>query len=247
MENLVRQFQEDATTLVETLVTTGPLRPSKVRAVASSVVRKWLIDGHINQLSRVVGETLTLPVVGTDKAVVEIAADPQIRFFMAGGVALDGEPLRGMYLSDAPFMGQVPISREGLATVMLKPSQYLKSPRIYFDGQWFTAEQVIRFVANKHGGVHLDSSRDQEWQNILERASRFFLIGNPDHLEERQIIEKSSPEHEVLVVLPRERGVVWTCLEIELLSAAQALVSVHAGNETLLDLPVGESNDKAEA
>ena len=239
MENILGQFEEDATTRAETLVCEGPLRPSKVRAIASTSVRKWLIDGNLNRLSRTVGGTLTLPAVSTSLAVAEITADNQVRFFMAGGIVLDGELLQGIYLSDAPFQGQPPISREGLVTTLYRPSKYLKSPRIYFDSKWFTAEQVINFIANKHGGVHLDPSRDQGWQVALEQAARFFLVGNPDYLDERQVIEKFSPRHEVLVVLPRERGVVWTCLEIELLSAAQALVNVHLAEEPLLELPFG--------
>jgi hypothetical protein len=142
--------------------------------------------------------------------------------------------LRGLYVSDAPFEGQPPISGDGLTTTMLEPSRYLRSPRVYHRGRWFTAEQVIRFVANKHGGVHLDRSREQDWQSALEEAARFFKVGNPDHLTERQVIERRSPEHSVLVVLPRESGWIWSCLEIELLAAAQALISVHFRGERLL-------------
>ena len=65
-----------------------------------------------------------------------------------------------------------------------------------------------------------------------------FLVGNPERLTTRQIVEKRPPayaEHTILLVLPREVAVTWTCLEIELLSAAQALVNVRFKGEPLLE------------
>lgn len=235
MQNLRQGFEEDAAALAEFLICPGPLRPSHVRVSASAVVRRWLLDGQLNRLSQELDGALTLPTVDTSSAVAEIAANPSVQFFMAGGVILDGEVLRGLYVSDAPYEGCPPISGAGLGTSLLQPSRYLRSRRVFHKGQWFTAEQVIRFVANKHGGVHFDMTREYEWQCSLENAARFFVVGNPERLKERQIIEGRSPEHTILLVLPREVGFVWSCLEIELLSAAQSLVNVNLDGEPLLE------------
>ena len=170
--DLQKQFGEDATALVELLTSPGPLRPSNVRVVAAALVRKWLLDGNLNLLAKELGDSVGLPVVNTTKVVLEIGSDPGITFFLAGGVQLDGELLHSFYVSDAPYEGKAAISGGDLS--FLRLHHFLKSPRIFYQGDWFTAEQVIKFVANKYGGVHFDLSRQHDWQTRLEAAAKCF-------------------------------------------------------------------------
>ena len=50
--------------------------------------------------------------------------------------------------------------------------------RLYFEGDYFSCEEIITFTANKLGGVHLDAKRNSR-QEKLERAARFMTFGGP--------------------------------------------------------------------
>lgn len=148
---------------------------------------------------------------------------------------MDGVPIRGYYVADSPFEGRPPIPIDTMPTVHLAPSRFLKMKRVLHDAKWFNAEQVVQFVANKHGGVHFDESRDRPWHEELERAAAFFTIGNPDGLTERQLIETRTPQHSIRLILPKEIGHLWTCLDIELLAVAQSLTNIHCNDRPLFE------------
>jgi hypothetical protein len=152
---------------------------------------------------------------------------------MSGGIMMDGIPIKGYYASDEPFSGTPQIPTTSMDYVDVSPSKFLSSKRIYFDGTWFTTEHVIRFMANKFGGVHFDKRRTEPWQSKLETASGFFTVGNPNNLTKRQLIETTSPKHNIHLVLPKEVGHLWTCLDIELLAIAQSLGNIACNGTRL--------------
>ena len=234
MSALKAQFEEDTRALAQFLTRRDPLPPSHVRIVACGIVRKWLIDDQISALAREIECTFTLPVLDTSSIAQAIASGVSVRFFMPGGVLWDGVPIRGFYVSDDPYEGSPLIPIDSMHYVDLPPRKFLNARRVYHVGEWFTTEQIIRFIANKYGGVHFDPTRDKPWQRNLENASEFFTVGNPDNLRERQLLETTSPKHKILLVLPKEAGHLWTCLDIELLAIAQSLINVRCNGEPLL-------------
>lgn len=235
MSALKAQFEEDTRALVQFLNRRDPLPPSHVRIVACAIVRKWLIDNQIAALSREVGCTFTLPILDTSKIAQAIASGASVSFFMAGGVIMDGVPIRGFYFSEEPFEGSPKIPIDSMNYMDLPPKKFLKARRVYHMGEWFTTEQIIRFIANKYGGVHFDPTRDKLWQRNLENASEFFTVGNPNNLRESKVIETTSPKHKVLLVLPKEAGHLWTCLDIELLAVAQSLINIRCNGVPLIE------------
>lgn len=52
--------------------------------------------------------------------------------------------------------------------------------------------------------------------------------------KELRIVELGEPGGPCMIILPKEQGNLWTCLDIELLSAAQALLNVHCNDERLI-------------
>ena len=70
---------------------------------------------------------------------------------------------------------------------------------------------------------------------MIEEAANYFVAGNPDGLSERMIIEPYNDKHRILVVLPKETGYKWNCLDVELLSAAQAFLNIHVNGEQLVE------------
>lgn len=234
MDALKTQFEEDLAALAEILVRSDPLPPSHVRVTACAIVRKWLLDGQLNKLANHLGVTFTLPGLDTSAVVSAIERDGDIKFFLTGGVVLDGVPISGFYVSDAAFTGQPALPIHQMSGVVFRPSRYLKAPRVYHDGVWFNVEQIVRYMANKRGGVHFDEHLQHDWERRLSEAAEFFTLGNPDGHDRLEIVETRSPRHHVHLVLPREVGHVWSCLDVELLSVAQALVNVYCNDERLL-------------
>ncbi len=238
-EALQRHLEEDLATLLELLVRSDPLPPRHVRSVGSAIVRKWLIEGALNQLAHQLGVKFELPAYDTSAVFLALPQAPEVKFYLAGGICLGGIPVRSMYASSAPFSGSLPVPAE-TEVALYSPGKFLGSKRIFFDGHSFSAEQVITFVANKHGGVHFDKSRDKPWQEHLERAAAYMTFGNPNNEKKSRVVDLEEPGGPCLIVIPNETGNIWSCLEIEMLSAAQALLNVHCNGARLL-ITEGES------
>ncbi|PPC96084.1 MAG: hypothetical protein CTY32_06885 [Methylotenera sp.] len=233
MSTLQKHLEEDLATLHELLYTKGPLPPRHVRSVASAIVRKWLVEGALNKLAHELSVKFELVAYGTSAVFDALPNAPEVNFFLAGGVNLNGLPIRSMYASRAPYTGNPPIPVD-TPVEFFPPGKYLGSKRIYFEGNSFSAEQIITFVANKAGGVHLDLRREKPWQEQLEQAAAYMTFGNPNNETKRRIVELGEPGGPCMLVLPKERGNIWSCLEIEMLSAAQALLNVRCNGESLI-------------
>lgn len=159
---------------------------------------------------------------------------------MAGGVLMNGVPIQGYYVSDGPANddGSPVIPIHKMKYELFKSSELLKSKRIYFNGHWFNFSEIIKFCANKYGGVHLDKKYSKSWEQELENASNYFVAGNPDDYNELKTIEPYSAKHQILLTLPKEKGHIWNCLDIELLAAANALINIHVNGDRILQYEV---------
>lgn len=187
-----KHLEEDLTTLSELLIRSDPLPPRHVRAVGSAIVRKWLVDGVLNQLANELSVKFELPAYETSEVFSALPQAPEINFFLAGGIYLGGLPIRSIYSSKAPYSGTPPIPIE-TSIALYSPGKYLSSKRIFFKGHVFTAEQIISFVANKHGGVHFDPRREKPWHEHLESAANYMTFGNPNNETEARIVELGEP------------------------------------------------------
>lgn len=228
----ITQFEEDLAVLYDVLNTPSPLSPQKVRLVASSTVRKWLLDGHINQLAKELDVLFELPAYDTTEVFKSIENGAPINFFLAGGIMLGGIPIRSMYSSSIPFDGKPPIPADTPIS-LISPGKYINSKRLYHNGKSFSAERILLFVANKHGGVHLDFNRSAENERLLQ-AANYMTFGNPNGESKARVVELEGLGGRCMVVVPPEKGNLWSALEIEMLSAAQSLLNIHCNRERLL-------------
>lgn len=187
----------------------------------------------LNRLAFESAVKFELPAYDTTEVFLALPNYPEINFFLAGGIHLGGEPVRSIYASRLPYSGKSPIPAE-TSIALYTPGKYLGSKRISFEGHSFSAEQIISFVANKHGGVHLDSVREKQWQGHLERAASYMTFGNPNNEKKTGVVELGDVGGPCMIVIPKEKGNLWSCLEIEMLSAAQALLNVHINGQPLV-------------
>ena len=207
-EELAIHLTEDLNALNKFLYSTEPLHPSHVRITASAILRKWFIESWIDKLAKEASVEYTFASLDTTNIVSAIDEDKDIQFFMTGGVNMDGLPIQGYYVSDGPpnSDGTSVIPIDKMEYKLFKPSRLLNSKRVYHNGTWFNFSEIIKFCANKYGGVHLDKRYTKEWQAKLEVASNYFIAGNPNHENERKIVEPYSDKHRILLVLPKEKG-----------------------------------------
>jgi hypothetical protein len=237
LKELAQQLSEDLNALSRFLVSSEPLHPSHVRITAAPVLRKWFIEGLINRLSSHANVEYTFNSLCTEDIVSVIESNPAIQFFLTGGIMMDGLPVQGYYVSDnpPPIDGSPEIPIKKMRYKLFKPSKLLKSKRLFFKGSWFNFRDIIVFCANKYGGVHFDINRSKAWEKKIEEASQYFVAGNPNGLKKRQIIEPYTDENRILLVLPREKGNIWNCVDIELLAAAQALTNIYVNGEPVAE------------
>ena len=228
-----KQLEEDLATIADLLITRGPLPTHHVRAVAPAIVRKWLIDGNLNQLAKELSVTFELPTYDTTQTFAKLSNASSVKFFMAGGIPIGGVPIRWVYASSQTYSGQPDVPVEA-SRVKLNPGRFLQAKRVFFEGQAFSAEQILLFVANKGGGVHFDQRRDKPWHEPLERAAAYMTFGNPNNEAEPRLVELGEPGGPCMFIVPNEKGNLWSCLEIEVLCAAESLLNVHCNGQRLI-------------
>lgn len=153
-----------------------PLSEGSIRLL-SSLMRRWLVDGDLKKLLAPLRTDATFDVQGNAAAVEYQERTGAYRYLLTGGIMLDGRPIR--FIGDSP-LGPHEVDRsfmtEARATLPLK--RFLSQPRLLHDGQWFTTADILRFVANKLGGNHVDFDRTGQWAS-LDKANRYMAFGGP--------------------------------------------------------------------
>ena len=150
---------------------------------------------------------------------------------MAGGVYLGGRMSQGVYVSDEPYTDRPIIPVDQMEYVDLKFGSFVSQKRIFHDGYSFRTRDVITHVSNKLGGVHFDPSRRSDVEVALDRAASYCLLGNPTGETDEKIVED---DQRILIVLPKEQGYVWNCLDVEMLAAAQSFMNLKIDSQKFL-------------
>jgi hypothetical protein len=154
--------------------------------------------------------------------------------FFAGGVVLQGHHSAGLYVSDAPWTGKLPIPIDKMSVVELKPSQFLSQKRIFFRGHVFRTEQIIKHMSNKGGGVHFDITRKNPTETVLDQAADYFDMSDPARAGDEHLVEhEGNVDRKFQFVLPSDNQYRWTCLHVEMLAAAQSFMNMRVNGSPL--------------
>jgi len=230
-ELLNAQLEEDVLAFQSLLATNSILPAAAVRIVTASVLRKWLLDGWLNKLGVGLGISFTFPSLDTSVILRELEDHPEIEYFLSGGVWLGGHLFQGVYSSSCEYIGTPPISIDKMTWSNLSAKELLRSKKIYFRGEWFSVEKIIRHMAHKIGGVHFDTSRKHLWEIGLDEAAAYLEFGNPDFSSEMELVDYGNC---MKIVFPRETGQVWNCIYVEMLATAGSFCNVLVNGEPLL-------------
>ena len=174
---LVRLLEADIDELIELCFPHNrPVSEAKIRQTAV-ILRRWLLDGDLQRLIDQIRVTAKFNVLdnGPTKAYVDRVSG--FRYLLTANVMINGSPIRYIYDTNL-CSDQIEQDVFYNESISLGLKQFLAQPRIFFDGHWFNTSQIVRFVANKLGGNHLDFIRDGEWGR-LDNANEYFKFGGP--------------------------------------------------------------------
>lgn len=227
-------LEGDLRTLFKLVVTHNkPVTDGDVRA-ASAILRRWLSEGQIGRLCHAIGVSPTFPVFDNASIITAIKDAPDVRYYLTGGVRFNGRPVTHVYASDLPASGKPSLPLGPMPYVLVKTKKFLEQKRVFYDGAYLSCEEIIRFTANKLGGVHLDFVRDER-QQLLQSAAQYMTFGGP---LERIVRGNVGEMH---LALEPEGEEALSGLHIEVMAAASSFLNIHLDGKQLLEFSVKPS------
>jgi hypothetical protein len=220
-----RLFESDTRSLYDLVFTDGPVAEGDVR-LAAVVLRKWLVDGLLGQLSRSMSAVPTLPAIDNTVCLDELPKQPSVNYFVTGGVKFAGKPIFGIYNSSLPPEDKPLIPADQMTSRFFRLGEFMSQRRIFFEGAYFTTEEIIKFTANKLGGAHYDLNRPGALAH-LERASRFMMFGGP-------LQAGDEPPCALYLVLESKGSEILSGLHIEIIAAATSLLHLHLNGQQVV-------------
>jgi len=132
---------------------------------SSNVLRNLLVEGQFGKAWRALGRAKEPRVTAPDLDVLVDTLDlATVSFASAGGAKSEGMRARAsLFLNVAQTLDQIRAGRQGGpfgSDRVFGLSQFLRSTCLVHDGVRITRRELIQYVANKCGGVHIDFSRD---------------------------------------------------------------------------------------
>jgi hypothetical protein len=203
-----------------------PVSEAHIRLMAVTMQR-WLVDGDLQKLLAPLRQSALFEVQGNSQAQAYAAKSNAFRYYLTAGVKANGRPVSHVY--ESPFSVTAVdkhFVREGRTRLTLK--KFLAQPRLLHDGHWFNTGQILRFVANKLGGNHLDFDRSGQWAR-LDAANVFLRYGGP--------ALAGPPEgSEIYLILEPHSGEVIGGVHLEVVAAAASFVQMEIGGKQLCTL-----------
>lgn len=127
-----------------------PLAEGDVR-LASVILRKWLVGGLLGHFCKVAGVKPAFLALDTEEVCNALVGHPNINYFLTGGIRADGVPVQGIYHANVPSKKRPLIPVDAIKTKEFSLREFLGQKRLYFEGTFFSTEDIIKFTANKLG------------------------------------------------------------------------------------------------
>ncbi len=200
----------------------APVPEANIRA-ASTILRRWLVDGDLERISRELIEPIKFPVSDTAPIVERVANTGTIDFFVTAGVMMNGFPIEGIHHSPlAPEENDI-FPLLPMRLVHLDGRSFIRQKRLLYKSRWFTTEEILRYVANKLGGNHFDLRRPKFYGD-LDGASQFMRYGGP---------EDGRGNSELYLILEPKSSEVIDGVHLEVIAIAASFIQASVGNTQL--------------
>jgi hypothetical protein len=229
VREVYRQLQSDLAALFKLVhAHRKPISEGDIR-LASVVLRKWLIDGLLGGLCNTARVEATVPVLDNSVPLAALLREPSINYFLTGGVRFNGVPIRGIYNSALPPEGRPLLPVEVMPDKELKASAFLAQQRLFFEGTFYSCEDIIKFTAHKLGGAHFDTKRNPSLEK-LDRASQYMKYGGPQPSPDWE------PDSEIYMVLEPNSNEVLSGSHIEIIAAAASFIQIKLDGKPIMKL-----------
>lgn len=225
-EDLVRQLEEDFSYASTQLRSQGRIEPTALRTIAGGLTRKWLVERNLARIFQGSKAVIELPALDTEAHRRIIDADGRFDYYTAGGPGIGNIQLNSIYAhrDDLPENSGGRLPHTFYRQYRL--GSFLDRPCSYFDSNWFYNRDIIKYVANKMGGVHYDTKREKVLFEKMDRAAKALRIGGraPSDFE---------PGEEVFIQLPIDMMDNWSFWHVEIISIADALLRFKINAESV--------------
>jgi len=224
------QLQSDLLTLHKLVFSYNkPLMEGDIR-LASAILRKWLNENKLSRLCKLIGVKPTFNIIDNEKIVRQINSNNSIIFFITGGIKFNGKTIAFPYESNSCDLTKGLKLAEPVQKIV-SLNDFLSQKRIFYKNVFFTNQEIIKFTANKLGGVHCDFSIDNKNSTLWE-FSEYVSFGGPKNLAERGKIGEIHLEVEPNAIE------ALSALHIEIISSSASLINVLFDDSPVMKLEV---------
>ncbi len=139
----------------------------------SAVLRQLLVQNELQRAWRMAGfKSQPSITASTLEPILNRIPLNKIKFASAGGAKYRGAEQRGILLVNFA-MSEEEIKRDykaGVPSATMKLKEFIEAPCIVISGELITRHILIKFIANKKGGVHFDTKRtpDERLFSLLD-------------------------------------------------------------------------------
>lgn len=177
---------------------------------SSAVLRSLLIDGQLIKVANMLNEEISIMAPLISKYEDELN-DPSIIFYQSGGAkyrkmevqslkqtnrVMTTDEIRKNFEKQKDIIGQ---------NYSLKLTKFMKQVSFVINGTKINREEVIKYIVNKRGGAHFDSSRKTEKSGSRGELERKFTLLDVVH-SGTIVADKNAVYYELLSIGQRLIG-----------------------------------------
>lgn len=151
----------------------GLPQPHDLRAVFSPILRRWLGEGQVHQVQRLIrSHRIGFPLIG-QATEINLCTSGFFEHWM-GMLIIDSIGIGVGQRAAAYLQAPEPVRSNHIA-VPQPAKHFIDQKLFYWKGHFYTRRDLILWLANRFGGTHLDFKRKDDEKHIDEIRNYFGL------------------------------------------------------------------------
>lgn len=170
---LIHQLLDDVSIIEAHFPLGGIPTPSLLRTCFAPILRRWIAEGVFFRAQKLILPThVTFATTSNTRAMEQCGAGVyehwmELMFFGTIGVSVSRKTAQ--HVHDVPERPDA----AALEPTPKKAKKFFEQPMFFWKSDFYTREDVIKWHANKLGGVHLDFRRKEDEAHINEIKTHF--------------------------------------------------------------------------
>ena len=171
-KELLLQLFEDVNALERGIIVGLP-SSDELRTLVTPILRRWMVDGVFHQVQRILPIPIMFEIYSrTDE--VQACKAGAYKWWMGivdcGHKLMIGPGVRSGKFVEGQFQNR------GLFKIKQKAKLFFSQEAFWWKGQFYSRTDLIKFMANKLGGIHYDLDRNQSEGHIEEIQNHFAIL-----------------------------------------------------------------------